>query len=134
VCFDNCPYYELPNIFSPNADGCNDFFSAYSDRDFIGESGQPSGELCEFTPDESKAKCARFVEKVDVRIFNRWGKEVYSYESGGERTIYIDWDGRGEDGRELSTGVYYYVAEVTFLSVDPEKRNQIVKGWVQLMR
>lgn len=130
VCFDNCPYYELPNIFTPNGDGCNDFFSAYSNRNFSGE----SASTCSVIPDASRAKCARFVEKVDVRIYNRWGKEVYSYESGGERTIYIDWDGRGDDGRELSTGVYYYVADVTFDSVDPAKQNQVIKGWVHLMR
>lgn len=131
VCFDNCPYYELPNIFTPNDDGCNDVFSAYSDRSVVGESG---GGLCSVTPAESQARCARFVEKVFVKIYNRWGKEVYSYESGGERTIYVDWDGRDADGRELSTGVYYYVADVIFDSVDPAKQNQTIKGWVQLMR
>ncbi|MEX2234332.1 MAG: gliding motility-associated C-terminal domain-containing protein [Cyclobacteriaceae bacterium] len=130
-CFDNCPYYELPNIFTPNDDGCNDRFSAYSDRNFSDEN---AGGLCSVTPPASQAKCARFVERVFVRIYNRWGKEVYSYESGGERTIYVDWDGRDADGRELSSGVYYYVADVTFDSVDPEKRNQFIKGWVQLMR
>jgi len=130
ICFDNCPYYELPNIFTPNDDGCNDFFSAYSNRNFSGE----NASLCSVIPDESRVKCARFVEKVVVRIFNRWGKEVFSYESGGERTIYIDWDGRDDNGRELSTGVYYYAAEVTFDSVDPAKQNQLIKGWVHLMR
>lgn len=131
ICFDNCPYYELPNIFTPNDDGCNDLFSAYSNRSTGGEN--PDG-LCSTIPEESRRRCARFVEKVFLRIYNRWGKEVYSYESGGERTIYVDWDGRDADGRELSTGVYYYVADVTFDSVDPDKRNQIIKGWVQLMR
>ena len=74
------------------------------------------------------------MEKVSVRIYNRWGKEVYAYESGGERTIYVDWDGRDANGRELSTGVYYYVADVTFDSVNPAKQNQIIKGWVHLLR
>ena len=131
VCFDNCPYYELPNIFTPNDDGCNDIFSAYSNRNLSAENG---GGACAAVPPESRAKCARFVERVFLRIYNRWGKEVYSYESGGESTIFVDWDGRNDDGRELSTGVYYYVADVTFDSVDPEKQKQIVKGWVQLMR
>ncbi len=131
VCFDNCPYYELPNIFTPNNDGCNDLFSAYSNRSLGGEE---TGGLCGVIPLESRAKCARFVEKVFLRIYNRWGKEVYKYESGGERTIYVDWNGRDENGRELSTGVYYYVADVTFDSVDPAKQKQIIKGWVQLMR
>jgi hypothetical protein len=135
ICFDNCPYYELPNFFSPNGDNCNDQFSAYSstNRTPTGENpvlGTPCSELSA----DITRRCARFVEKVFVRIYNRWGKEVYNYESGGERTIYVDWDGRDADGRELSTGVYYYVAEVTFDSVDPAKQNQIIKGWVQLMR
>lgn len=131
VCFDNCPYYELPNIFTPNGDGCNDRFSAYSNTSRSGEN--PTGP-CAVLPEASRAKCARFVEKVDVRIYNRWGKEVFTYESGGERSIYIDWDGRDETGRELSSGVYYYVADVTFDSVDPDKQQQIIKGWVHLMR
>ncbi|MEO5599963.1 MAG: fibronectin type III domain-containing protein, partial [Cyclobacteriaceae bacterium] len=54
ICFDNCPYYELPNIFTPNMDGCNDLFSAYSDSDFTGEIADG---LCAITPEESKAKC-----------------------------------------------------------------------------
>jgi hypothetical protein len=128
VCNDNCPYYELPNVFTPNGDPCNNLFSAYSDRNIGGEESP-----CPVPP-ENKAKCARFVEKVIFRVYNRWGKEVYNYESGSERTIYVDWDGRGEDGTELASGVYYYVAEVTFDSVDPNNRNKIIKGWVHLIR
>ena len=136
VCFDNCPYYELPNVFTPfpTTPGCNDLFSAFSDRKAGGgETGSSSGD-CQIDPEKAQKRCARFVEKVFVRIYNRWGKQVYSYESGGERTIYVDWDGRDENGRELSTGVYYYVADVTFDSVDPAKANQIIKGWVHLLR
>ena len=131
VCIDNCPYYELPNIFSPNNDGCNDVFSAYSNRGATGESGNEN--QCT-TTDESKAKCARFVSDVTFRVYNRWGKMVYSYTSGGENTIYIDWDGRASDGAELSTGVYFYTADVTFITVDPAKSEQTIKGWVHLVR
>jgi hypothetical protein len=131
ICIDNCPYYELPNVFSPNRDGCNDLFSAYSNRDVTGESGSESE--CT-TPDISKQKCARFVLSVNFKVYNRWGKQVYSYRSGSENTIFIDWDGRASDGSDLAAGVYYYIAHVTFNSVDPAKQEQTIKGWVHLTR
>jgi hypothetical protein len=131
-CFDNCPHYELPNVFTPNGDNCNELFSAYSDRTIVDEEGNgPCGPVDLV---EQKAKCARFVESVHFTVVNRWGNEVYDYQSGGERTIYIDWDGRDDNGKELSTGIYYYVAEVTFNVVDPAKRNQTIRGWVHLIR
>ena len=130
-CIDNCPYYELPNIFTPNSDKCNDKFSAYNNGENSGEGGT---EGC-ITSEESKKKCARFVEKVICKIYNRWGKEVYSYESTGDvRSIYINWDGRDSNGRELSSGVYYYIADVTFDVVDTSKRVKKIKGWVHLLR
>lgn len=129
ICFDNCPNYELPNVFTPgNGDGCNDFFSAYSDRQVIGENGETECGVID------RSKCARFVESVVFKVYNRWGKKVYEYQSGGENTIYIDWDGRGSNGRELSSGSYYYHAEVTFDLADSENRIQDMKGWIQLMR
>jgi len=137
VCFDNCPYYELPNFFSPNGDNCNDVWSAFSaiNRSAFGSDNPGGSQPCSGDlPPHIQQKCARFVEDVFIRVYNRWGKEVYNYESGGERTIYVDWDGRDLDGRELATGVYFYVANVTFDSVDPAKQNQIIKGWVHLQR
>lgn len=130
ICIDNCPYYELPNVFTPNHDECNDVFSAYNNRST--QAGEEASGNC-VTP-EDRTKCARFVERVHFKVFNRWGKEVFDYTSGGERTIYIDWDGRDKSGKELSTGVYYYSAEVTFTTIDPNKRNQTFKGWVHLLR
>ncbi len=137
VCFDNCPYYELPNFFTPNGNNCNDFFSAYSSVNRSGRVGEASvgTALCaNALPEDVSRRCARFVEKVFIRIYNRWGKQVYNYESGGEQTIFVDWDGRDLAGRELAAGVYFYVADVTFTSVHPAKQNQTIKGWVQLMR
>jgi hypothetical protein len=127
MCVDNCPYYELPNVFTPNADKCNDTFSAFSDRNFVDEENG-----C-FVID--KTRCPRFVKSVVFRVYNRWGKEVYNTEStDSESTIYIDWDGRDNNGIELSSAVYYYVAEVTFEVVDPSQQTKIYKGWVHLIR
>ena len=74
------------------------------------------------------------VNQVDLTIYNRWGKVVYTYSSGGERTIYIDWDGHDDNGREVVAGVYYYIAQVTFDSVDPGQQHKSIKGWVQVVR
>ena len=135
-CFDNCPNYELPNVFTPNNDGCNDLFSAYSLRNYgegnpcsYGNAQQDSTHLVSL-----QMACARFVLGVTFKVYNRWGKEVYSYQSGGENTIYIDWNGKDNTGRDLDAGTYYFVANVVFDVVDPKKQNRTIKGWVQLFR
>jgi hypothetical protein len=129
MCIDNCPYYELPNVFTPNNDDYNDFFSAYSIR------GYDCGEEGECIPAELRMKCARFVQSVTFTVYNRWGQEVYQSvgRTGSETSsIFIDWDGRDDSGANLSTGIYYYVAEVVFDSVDPDNNTRKLKGWVHL--
>jgi hypothetical protein len=131
ICIDNCPYYELPNVFTPNDDGYNDTFSAFSIR------GLNCGEEGDCIPAELKMKCARFVQTVKFKVYNRWGQDVYTYDGriGNEvSTIYIDWNGRDDNGRDLASGVYYFVAEVTFDSVDPSSNTKKIKGWVHLVR
>jgi flagellar hook assembly protein FlgD len=78
--------------------------------------------------------CPRFVLKVDIIIVDRWGKQVFSYASGGENSIFIDWDGRDDNGKVLSDGVYFYTANVTFETLDPKDSKKVIKGWVQLVR
>lgn len=50
ICTDNCPSYWLPNIFTPNGDGYNDWFIPFP---------------------------YMFVESVEMKIFNRWGQVVF---------------------------------------------------------
>lgn len=77
-CVDNCPYYLLPNTFTPNADGKNDVFRPY--------------------------KPYRFIPKIEMKIYNRWGEKVFET-SDPE----INWDGRDQKtGKDLSEGVYLY--------------------------
>ncbi|MEK6477892.1 gliding motility-associated C-terminal domain-containing protein [Catalinimonas sp. 4WD22] len=115
ICNDNCTYYELPNVFTPNDDGVNDTFRPMdgSDGDF--------------------SRCPRFVESITLRVHNRWGKEVYAYQSGNENSIYIDWNGKTDSGELLAAGVYYYVAEITFVTLDPAQSKQTIKGWVNIV-
>lgn len=74
---------KIPNIFTPNGDGFNDYFEiGYAD-------GQPINDLNEY-----------FLSHKLV-IFNRWGKVVY------ESTNYQnDWD-----GGKLPDGTYFYVLD-----------------------
>jgi hypothetical protein len=116
VCNDNCPYFELPNVFTPGSDdGWNDQLLAF---------GSETGSL----------KCARFVKQVDLKIFNRWGEEVYSVVGAVPDESYIFWDGQSNSGKEIESGVYFYSANVTFDVRDPAMQNKIIKGWVHLIR
>lgn len=50
VCVDNCPEYELPNVFTPNGDGQNDYFIPLP---------------------------YKYVKDIDLQIYNRWGEVVF---------------------------------------------------------
>jgi len=81
VCVDNCSFYDLPNVFTPNGDNVNDIF----------------------IPVEY-----RFVEKVDMKIYNRWGNLVFETEDPN-----INWDGTNmESKKKVPDGVFYYVCDV----------------------
>ena len=120
VCVENCPNYQLPNIFTPNGDGSNDTFRPL-DNSSINRQGEP-------------ADCPRFVESVEITFYNRWGKQVYDFTSTeSENSIYIDWDGRTDSGELLAAGLYYYTAEVKFITLDPALSRETIQGWVQIM-
>ncbi len=53
ICVDNCPEYELPNVFSPNNDNVNDFFVPIKNKHIAG---------------------------VEMKIFNRWGQMIFQTE------------------------------------------------------
>ncbi len=82
ICIDNCSLYSLPNIFTPNGDNYNDIYL----------SNNPN----------------HFVDKVDMKIFNRYGQLVYETSDAD-----IKWDGKYRNTEnKLATGVYYYVCDV----------------------
>ncbi len=80
VCVDNCPTYNLPNAFTPNGDGQNDLFKPYP--------------FC-------------FIERVEFKVFNRWGEVVFQTTDPN-----LNWNGTNNNGQELADGVYYYVCRV----------------------
>ncbi len=81
VDIDSCDTYVLPNIFTPNGDGKND----------------------KFVPFPYKS-----VEKIDIKIYNRWGNLVFKTSDPD-----INWDGKDMQTKQLcADGVYFYVCDV----------------------
>ena len=51
VCIDNCPYYWLPNVFTPNGDNTNDLLIPFP---------------------------YKYIKDIDLKIFDRWGVLIFS--------------------------------------------------------
>jgi gliding motility-associated-like protein len=101
-CIDNCPYYVIPNVFTPNNDGTNDQLQPFP---------------------------YRFIDRVDVKILNRWGQEVFHTDN-----INIAWNGKVQNtGAECPEGVYFYIVEV-FESYLEGTKSRVLKGTVTIIR
>lgn len=86
ACADNCSYYELPNVFTPNNDNKNDILIPTTPPDVIDN----------------------FIDRIDLKIYSRWGNLIY--ETTNPK---IEWDGKSKQANKLvSDGVYYYVCDV----------------------
>ncbi len=110
VCCDSWNGFNIniPNVFTPNGDGVNDYWQPW---------------------DYSNPFCAFGADQYELTMFNQWGGVVYTSEyangSSGccpfesyapENPIdhgSIYWDGRhGGNGQFVSNGVYFYVLTI----------------------
>lgn len=74
----------IPNTFSPDGNGQNDFFTLHSDK----------------------------VELISkMTLFDRWGNQVFLKENFKPNIEYLGWDGRYKD-KEMNPAVFVYVIEV----------------------
>jgi gliding motility-associated-like protein len=104
VCVDNCPNYLLPNAFTPNGDGANDLYTPFPGW--------------------------RFVDRVDMQIFNRWGNLVFKTSDPN-----INWRGANEKGSPLAEGTYFYVCRVYELRAGGVVlRPDVLSGYIELIR
>jgi gliding motility-associated-like protein len=104
VCVDIsiCGSYRLPNVFTPNNDDINDRFKAFS-----------------FTS----------VERINLTIFNRWGRIVYESNDPG-----FEWDGKNmNNNRDCADGVYFYVCDVFEIQLEGLTKRTIT-GSVTIIR
>jgi gliding motility-associated-like protein len=82
----------IPNVFSPNEDGVNDYFEI---------------------PDVELTYC--FDTDFYIKIFTRWGKKVFE-----DNKVNFKWDGKMKNGALCSDGVYFYNIESP-LPIAPKK-------------
>ena len=98
---DACGVYRLPNVFTPNGDEQNDFFKPF--------------------PYSS-------VEKIDLKIFNRWGRVIFTTQDPD-----IKWDGKIMNTNDSAAdGVYYYVCDVYEISIAGTVKRTI-KGSITIL-
>lgn len=76
---------EIPNVFSPNGDGQNDFLNVI--------------DRCRY----------RNWDMESFSVYDKWGEQVYQ-QTGGS----LSWDGHIQDGGILPSGVYAYRLNVVF--------------------
>ena len=99
------PVYELPNVFTPNGDSKNEVFRP----------------LDNITPD--------LIVKVDMHIFNRWGRFVYE-----TKDIYINWDGRASGtGLPCASGTYFYICDVEMITPEGPVTKRL-QGSIMIVR
>lgn len=102
-CVDNCPEYELPNIFTPNGDNIND----------------------QFIPVKNK-----YIKDVKFEMYNRWGEMVFSSSQPG---LGWDGKIKEFGSvKPASDGTYFYICQVDELHYYGIK-SRTLKGFVQLI-
>lgn len=103
ICVDNCPFYNLPNTFTPNGDGTNEIFKPFP---------------------------FRFIDRVDFKVYNRWGGLVFETTDPN-----LNWDGTNLNRKELSEGVYFYTCRVFEARVTGVvEQETILNGSIHLIR
>ncbi len=87
ICVDNCPQYQLPNVFTPNGDNDNDLFTPILPY--------------------------RYIKSIDINIYNRWGQVMFHTTNP---MINWDGKDQNSHG-DCPDGVYYYICTVNEIRV-----------------
>ena len=85
-------YLDIPNVFTPNGDGLNDYFFP---RNYL----------------------SKGLSTFSMNIYNRWGQLIFETNS----TDGAGWDGKFNE-TEQPEGVYIYVIDATFIDGQKEHR------------
>jgi gliding motility-associated-like protein len=104
LCIDPCPTYELPNVFTPNADNINDLYHPILPY--------------------------RDVQDVTFKVFNRWGALMFETTDidinwNGKKN---------NNGEEAPAGVYFFICTVYETSATGELLPRNINGTIELIR
>ena len=94
----------IPNAFSPNGDGSNDYISVFANGDLVDE-------------------------VLSFRVFTRWGEEVYADTNFAPNNAQRGWDGQFR-GRPAHVGTYVWSVQIRLYNGDIQEET----GTVMLMR
>ncbi len=108
------------NVMTPNNDGYNDkFYTAANYYEMVAPASHDS---------ILKANPLKYVKDFNIKIYNRWGLEVFS-----SHDYKVEWDGKMTSGKPADEGVYYWMAEYkSTCSIDDVPIKS--KGFVHLLR
>lgn len=102
---------KIPNIFTPNGDGVNDFFIIDNDPAAANKNDTDKRRSYEYS---SYNPLNDYYLKTKLTVFNRWGRIVYKSEDYKN-----DWD-----GGNLPDGTYFYVLECIGEQENPDSRGK----------
>ncbi len=97
---------DVPNVFTPNGDGYNDYFIVSS----------------------------KSLRTLHMKIMSRDGRKIYDFKGEGDKLHeWQGWDGKVGGSRDASPGIYYYIIEATGWD-DVEYKSKIYRGVLHLFR
>jgi gliding motility-associated-like protein len=75
----------IPNVFTPNNDGKNDFFQV------------------------NATNIIDCFDSFEIKVYNRWGEFLFE-----SKEFHFKWDGTNKKGKAMPDGVYFYIIEGSF--------------------